>query len=139
MNQTVKAFLESERVGSLTILLPDGMLHSAAMHYSINEEPFLIYFSTDITSRKGGKVANEPTQASFVIGFSEEEWKTLQISGEIRLATDDEVTSIKDVHYSKNPSSKKFESDPNTVFLVLKPGWWRYTDFMKDPLEKIEG
>ncbi|WKZ31168.1 MAG: pyridoxamine 5'-phosphate oxidase family protein [Candidatus Dojkabacteria bacterium] len=137
MNPTVKAFLEKERVCGLTILQQDGSLHSAAMHFSLVEEPFQLYFSTDITTRKGSKVANEPTKAAFTIGFSEEEWKTLQIEGDIRVATDEEVPAIKEVHYSKNPGSKKFEGDPNTRFLILTPTWWRYTDFMKDPLEII--
>ncbi|GAB4156784.1 MAG: hypothetical protein Fur003_0250 [Candidatus Dojkabacteria bacterium] len=140
MNPLIKSFLEKERVSALSIMTGNKTCHSAAMHFSFKEDPFEIYFSIDKTSRKAQLINKEPTSASFVIGFSEEEWKTFQVDGIVKIVTDaEELSKIKEGHYKRNPSSQQFESDPNTVFLVFSPTWWRYTDFMEEPILIIEG
>lgn len=139
MEQQIKEFLDKERVGALSVTFQDGGCHSAAMHFSYIEEPFQFYFSTDKTSRKAEELSTRPSKAAFVLGFSEEEWKTLQVSGEIRIAREDEIPAIKEIHYAKNPGSKKFEDDPNTIFLILQPTRWSYKDFNIKPLLKIGG
>ncbi len=69
-----------------------------------------------------------------VIGFSEEEWLTLQIDGTIEIIQDeDEIKRVKTIHYQKNPSSKQFENIPTTIFLAFTPIWWRFTDFNSEP------
>ena len=74
------------------------------------------------------------TLASVVIGFSEEEWISLQMDGQLRVASlEDEIGTIKTIHYAKIASSKEFENEPGTMFLVFKPLWWRYTDFNTEP------
>jgi general stress protein 26 len=140
MDQNVRTFLDRNRVGALSLPIGENILHSAALHYSYQTEPFEIYFSTDITSRKC-RLLKETTQqpASLVIGLSEEDWDTLQLEGTVQLITDKAIINqVKAIHYPKHPNSQKFESDPNTVFLVFRPTWWRYTDFKIKPPLKIE-
>ncbi len=135
MNDEVLNFLKVERISVLTVLMPDGSLHSASLHFSFdNNSSPVIYFSTDKDSRKCEFLKNsKSTKGSFVIGFSETDWKTLQIDGEVFLVEGDEILAAKKVHYEKNPGSKKFENDPATTFLKLVPSWWRYSDLSIHP------
>lgn len=123
-------FLDSQSVSSLTVLLPDGSPHASSLHYSYNTKPFEIYFSTDKTSKKCQSLVNgNPTRASFVIGFKDNE-NTLQMDGVVEmLQNTNKIKEIENIHYKRNPDSAEWKDDPNTVFLIFKPVWWRYTDY----------
>ena len=136
MDKKVLKFLGEQRVCGLSVLLPNGIPHSAAMHFSFIIDPLRLFFSADVEQRKSLQLKKSgSTKSSVVIGFNEEEWKTLQLDGEIRWVRGKrKIESIKKVHYKKNPTSKKFENEPGTIFLEFIPKWWRYTDFNTDPI-----
>lgn len=136
MEKQIIDFLQKNRVCALAVGLPDGSIHSSAMHYSQQVEPLEIYFSTDSECRKYLPFkSSDKIQASIVIGSSEEEWITLQVSGVLEVVKDPaEIRKVKDVHYAKIPGSKKFEGEPTTVYLKFLPNWFRYTDFNTDPV-----
>lgn len=140
MDPKILNFLNNNRVSIFTTLLSDGSPHSAALHYSHIEEPLTLYFSTENTSRKCQDLLTGKTvKASVVVGFSEQEWITLQLNGHARLVSDSlELKSAKAIHYPKHPNSQKFENDPSTVFLAFTPTWYRYTEFKRDTMIKIE-
>ncbi len=116
-------------------MLPDSTPHAAAVHYSHIGSPLVFYFSTDNTSRKcQGLLNGETVKAAVVIGFSEEEWATMQMEGKVNLVTDNqELLKAQQTHYDKHPNSAKYKDEPETVFLVFTPTWWRYTDYNTDP------
>ena len=134
-------FLEQNRVCSLSTQLLDDSPHGAAMHYSSQRKPLLLYFSADRTNKKADRLLKgKLTKASVVIGFSEEEWITLQLDGMLELVSDKkEIDGIKKIHYQKIPTSQEFENEPGTIFLKFTPSWWRYTDYNTDPPEEVEG
>lgn len=130
MDRKVLDFLDKHRVCSLSTLLEDGTPHGAAMHYSHSASLFEIYIQTENTSKKceallGGK----SVKASVVVGFSESEFKTLQIDGNIKILSKNKLKSIHKIHYTKHPEAKQWKDDPATIFLVFKPKWWRYTEY----------
>lgn len=139
MNPVALEFLAKHNVSALTILLPDGTPHAAAVHFSHKSEPFTLFFSTHNTSRKAtGLLNGESQKAAVVVGLSEEEWITFQAEGTISVITDSQqLAEAKTTHYAKNPGSKKFEGDPKAVFLCFTPTWWRYTDFNTKPMTVI--
>ena len=135
MDSKIIAFLTSHRVCSLTTLLLEGSPHGAALHYSHQEDPLLLYFSTENTSRKVEALLNgKSAKASVVIGFSEEEWITLQMDGEVTVVNNDQLKEVHKIHYAKHPDSAKYKDDPETIFLAFTPTWWRYTDYNTTPL-----
>lgn len=138
MDSTIIEFLKQNRICCLSIQLPDGSLHAATLHYSHNDEPLTIITSTKNTSRKvQGLLKGEVQQASLVVGFSEEEWKTLQMDGEVRAVHESvELTKAKETHFTKYPDAKRYES-PESIFLSFSPKWWRYTDFKVKPAKVI--
>ncbi len=135
MEEKILAFLKSHRVCSLATLLSDGSPHTASMHYSHQDQPIKLFFSTENTSRKCQILLDgKSTKASVVVGFSEEEWITLQLDGEVKaILAPDNLKAAKAVHYLKHPNSQQYENAPATIFLEFTPTWWRYTDFNTKP------
>jgi uncharacterized protein YhbP (UPF0306 family) len=139
MNQVILDFINKERLCGLAINV-DSKPHNATMHYSFNPEKNEFYFSTDKGSRKCKDLLENKTQnAAMTIGFSEQEWITVQLEGNIHMVNDpEELKLAKSFHYAKHPNSQKFENDPSCVFLVFKPNWIRYTDFNTMPETVVE-
>lgn len=130
MEGKIVKFLNQERVCSLSTLLKDGSPHAAAMHYSHQDSPFEIYIQTENSSKKcGALLTGKSIKASIAIGFSEDEFRTLQLDGNIRLLNKSKLVDVHKIHYKKNPDAKQWKDDPATVFLVFKPTWWRYTEY----------
>lgn len=140
MDPKIIDFLKNERVCALTVILPNGAPHSAAVHYSHQDAPLKIFVQTSNKSTKcSGLLKGEIIAASFVIGFSEQDWLTFQIRGQIKIVSDqNDLNKIYPIHYAKNPNAEKYKNDPETVFLEFEPTWWRYTDFNTDPETVIE-
>jgi general stress protein 26 len=131
--------LNKDRVCVVAIKLPNETVHAATLHFSHNDDPLELYFATEKSSRKcQGLLEGKSALAAVVVGFSEEEWKTLQMDGSIQAVLDNfELEKIKKVHYAKHPESKQYENEPETLFLKFTPTWWRFTDYSVDPPTKI--
>lgn len=114
----------------MATMLKDGSPHVCALHYANNLDAE-VYIMTEKTGKKSedlldGKVG----KASFVTGFSDEEWITLQMDGEVRAVTDKkELLKIHEIYYKKNPGPEKYKNEPETLFLTFKPKWYRYTEY----------
>lgn len=136
MDNRILDFLTKHRICSLTTILPSGTPHAAALHFSHSENPFMLYFSTQNSSRKcQGLLNGETVQGAVVVGLSEEEWITVQMEGNVKAISDKtELGKIHQIHYSKHPHSEKYKNDPETLFLAFVPTWWRYTDYNTKPI-----
>ncbi|MBI2103481.1 pyridoxamine 5'-phosphate oxidase family protein [Candidatus Woesebacteria bacterium] len=139
MNPKVLKFIKQNRVSVLTTLRKDGGPHSAALHYAFDEKPLKFYFSTENISRKvQALLKGKATKASMVIGFSEEEWLTLQMDGIVKaVLKPKELANVHKVYYKLHPSSLKYKDDPATIFLEFTPTWWRYSDYNFSPPKTI--
>lgn len=131
INSKILDFLARQRVCALTTLLSDGTPHASAMHFSHNTEPFKIYIQTENTSKKcQALLEGNEVKASVVIGFSEEEFKTLQMDGfVVAIKSHESLLNIHKIHYKKITDAEKWKNSPATVFLVFTPTWWRYTEY----------
>lgn len=129
MDQRIIQFLSNHRISVLSVTLPDGSLHSAACHYSHKDNPLEIIIYTESTTRKClSLVEGNIAQASLVVGFSEEEWISLQMSGTAKmLKSGIEVDNLKPFYEEKFKSKINF--DPQDVFIVFTPKWWRYSEY----------
>ena len=141
MDPRLLNYLSNNWVCTLSVITPDGFPHSSTMHYAHIDEPLTLYFSSDRSSRKCLSLLNgDLVKASVVIGFSDEEGKTLQMDGEVKLLREESVIAkAKETLFTKHPESNEFESDPNTVYLEFSPKWFRYTDYNTDNPTFISG
>ena len=135
LEQTVLTFLKSEHIGVLSLAMPDGSVHSAALHYSFHPDPLKIYFTTSVKSKKAKAfIGVTPVKASVVIGCDWKNMVTLQLDGEVNVVTHQELLEIaKDIHYANNPESRAHELEPETHMLMFSPTWWRYSNFQTKP------
>jgi hypothetical protein len=131
-------YLLKNRVGCLALAMPDGKVHTAALHYSQDDNPVRLLFQTGSDTKKAQAFHAGKAQASFTIGFSEEEWLTLQIDGVARLLTSaGEIEQFKSIHHAKHPRAAKYFG-PETICIELTPDWYRFTDFNTQPETEIE-
>ncbi len=140
MNEEIFTFIESNNICVLSLMRPDGSIHGASLHFSSSRNTLEFYFATSKDSRKAvGLLTGQTVKASVVIGFKEEEMITVQMDGNVTAVTDpEEIKKVKDIHFAKHPSAKRFENDPDGIYLKFKPNWWRYSAFKEKPPVFIE-
>ncbi len=130
MDQKILDYINSQRVGVLAVEMLDGSPHAATVHFANTEDPLQFYFETYREYRKAEPLfGKNMTRASFVIGSSESDMKTLQIDGEARLITEEEKELFDAIYFGKFPNKKEKSLDPKFVFFIFNPTWWRYTDW----------
>jgi general stress protein 26 len=127
MDMRALKLLEKEKVCVMAVILPDGGCHGAALHFSYQADPLVIYIQTESTSVKCRKL---PTKASVVVGVSEDTMQTLQMDGDVCQVTD--LSQVYKIHYARHPGAEKYKSDPTCVLLAFTPTWWRYSDYMNN-------
>lgn len=139
MNEKVNEFLTHHRVATISIVDSNGLPHSAAIHFVHSFDPLRIFMVTEKESRKcRGLLDGLSASASFVTGFSEEEWITFQADGDIHIPRGEkELTDAKATYYLKFPTAQANEHNPDITFLVFTPHWWRYSNLNPEPWEII--
>lgn len=137
MNTIIKDYLTSKQIGCLAVAVSDGV-HGAAVHYTITEQG-TFYIQTELKTRKCQLLREKgEADATFVVGFSEEEWKTYQADGIVRLITDpQERKTFAEVRGKQYPGTD-FTDDPEVAFLEFTPNWSRFTDASTKPKSIIE-
>lgn len=129
----MKQFVLGNRLSVVGTIDQAGCSHSSVMHYSTTPDLRVLYFSTDDRSDKA-KNSRTNEHASVVIGWSEQDWITVQMRGQLSvLVSGEELRAAKAAHYAVHPNSQKFENDPHTVFLAFRPRWIRYSDLGLEP------
>ncbi len=68
-----------------------------------------------------------------MVGFHEENPKTLQLDGEVSLIKKDDMQSaaLIELYLNKFPEKKEKAKGPNVIFFTFTPTWWRFTDFTR--------
>lgn len=135
-NDIVKNFISSHRISVLSILTSESAPHASALHYAWDKNTNSFIFFTRIDTIKYKTLEKQQSQASLVIGFSEEEFVTLQFHGEVKLITNE--NNLKEVYFAKYPNIREHEKDVDAVFLKFSPNWFRYTDYKTDEPTKFE-
>lgn len=130
MNEEISAYLNSQRIAVLTVLLPDGQPHASSIHFA-NDEDFNFFFQTSADSRKATDLTTTPRKAALVVGFDESHMVTLQLEGEVRLIKPEEVEHYNNIYLGKFQMKVEKEEDATTARLIFTPTWWRYTDWTK--------
>lgn len=135
----VHDFVQSHRVGVLAMTTEESGVHAATMHYAEQLEPLELFFLTDRNTKKCEAFARQKDRkAAVVIGFSEEEWTTMQMEGEARLLENEsEIAAGWKIYGEKFPERVKFKDDEESVLIKFTPSWWKYSVVKPEP-EVIE-
>jgi general stress protein 26 len=129
MNQEIIDYISSNNIGVIAVEMLDGSPHGATVHFAHANDPLSFIIMTERSYRKSEAILkNGTTRASFVIGVNENEMRTMQMDGNIKL-TDDQT--LLDTYFKKFPKKQSSYEPPDDIFLIFTPKWWRFTDFTK--------
>lgn len=130
MRQEILEYLKTQRVGVLAVEMLDGSPHGATVHFAHTENSFQFFFKTHREYRKVEPLLEKSTtRATFVVGVDESNMKTLQLDGEVRLISQIEKELFDNVYFGKFPEKRKNQEDPNSIYLIFTPVWWKYTEW----------
>ena len=132
MNKEVVTFLRTQRVGVLAVLMPNGKPHAASLHFAHCEGPFVFFFETQKSYQKAEPLlAQEKTNASFVVGVDDSNMKTVQLDGTISIITDEEKELFESTYYTKFPEKMQSKGDAGALFFKFVPDFWKFTDWTR--------
>ncbi len=130
MDEKITNFLGKHRISVLTTILPDGMPHSASLHFANSNEPFEFLFITERTSRKCAHFEfDKKYPSSLVVGFSEEEFVEFQAEGDVYLVNDKQDMSDSYKVYGSKFDDAEEDKSGKLILLKFVPRWWRYSEF----------
>lgn len=138
-DKAVIEFAKLNRVGVVATIIGDNKPHVATVHYAFNEGDFSFFFVTKKDSVKMSLLVGQPNgPASMAVGFSEEEWVTLQMDGVGSVLPRDsgEWEEGWKVYLEKFPQSKR-KADEEFVLVKFTPNWWRYSELKSVPKKII--
>lgn len=130
MDKQIVDFINSQRICVFAIEMLDGSPHAATLHFAINQNPLVFFFKTDKSYKKSEALLNkEISRATVVVGFNESNMKTFQADGQARIINEREMELFNKIYYGKFLDKEKKDNDPNAVFFLFTPTWWRFTDW----------
>ena len=127
-------FMDSERLGVLGSISPDGLPQAALVGFAMTPE-LEIVFDTVKSSRKYGNLTKN-SAASFVIGCSTE--VTVQFEGVAAELTGADLARYQQIYFAKWTDGPSRLSWPGICYLVVRPRWIRYSNFFQSPPEIVE-
>ncbi len=137
MDPRIVSFLNLHRTAVLSVTLVDGSLHAATCHYAHADEPFTIFIVTEASTRKVSSIREgQVIKAAITIGFSEEEWIELQMSGSAKMVKEGIEFDKGKLTFEEKLGG---ELKPGRVIVVFTPDWWRYSEFRRNPPVILEG
>lgn len=112
----------------------NGIPEAALVGFASTSE-FTLIFGTKTNSRKYKNIEQNPHVA---IVFDDDKNITVQYEGIASTLSDTELTQYKELYFLKTPTSKKYENQPNQIYLKVLPSWIRYTNYQTNPNEIFE-
>src|SRR4051812_38388739 len=99
MHPEALEYIKTQRIGVISVEMPDGAPHGATVHFAHTSEPFRIIILTERGYKKLEPFAKqESVRTSVVIGTAEGEMKTVQMDGAAKLTQD---PTLIDEYYKK--------------------------------------
>lgn len=122
-------YLESQRLGVLGTLSPEGAAQGALVGYAVTQR-FEILFDTVRTSRKYANMMANP-RVSFTVGDTTNrgDERTVQFEGIAEELAAERLTELRPIYYATWPDGIEREQWPDITWFVIHPRWIRYSDF----------
>jgi pyridoxine/pyridoxamine 5'-phosphate oxidase len=117
-------FMNKQQLMVLSTAGSAGALESAVVGFGQTDDCQLI-FGTSARSRKAHNLQANPRIAA-VIGWDIA--GTLQYEGTARLLAGDEALRYSEMYFTKTPSSRKYQEDPDEIFFLVTPAWMRFSE-----------
>lgn len=130
--QLVKDFLKKQKhmvLATVTNDIPEAALVGFAEMDNLN-----LIFGTETTSRKFQNIQNNSKIAAV---FTDGDI-SIQYEGIVSVLIGHEIEEYKQKYFEKLPEAKKYDSEPNQIYLKIIPTWIRYVDYSKETPDIFE-
>jgi len=131
---SVLQFIKSQGLGVYSTASKSGKSQSAVMAIAVTDD-FIIYFSTEATTRKIKNLLENPLSSLVIGGLSNDPY--VQMDGNSVIVADLDVESVKSTMMAVCPELKEHLS-PTLKFIKFVPTWLRFSDYLKNPRETWE-
>ena len=116
---------------------PDGSPQGAVVGIAVTDSFELVFDSLE-TTRKAVDLSQNPKVAFVLGGWMSGDERTVQYEGVVDRPSGVELEALKAIYYATLPSGPMRLSWPGLIYLRARPIWIRYTNFNKDPVERVE-
>ncbi len=123
----VSSILTANVLGVVSTNSATGFPQAAVVAVS-ETDTLEIIFATFNDTRKFFNLLTDP-RVAVVMGWNNDDKRTLQMEGRARLVEGPEVESIASIHCTKSAGSRRFRDDPRQRYFVVTLSWLRYSDF----------
>jgi uncharacterized pyridoxamine 5'-phosphate oxidase family protein len=128
--QEVYEFIRAETLAVFGTISPEGKPQAALVGIAVTEDLEIIFDTLRVT-RKFRNIQHNPA-ASFVIGCTRE--VTVQYEGIAReLLGADELKHYQQIYFAKWPDGPTRLTWEGITYIVVKPAWIRFSDFLATP------
>jgi len=131
--QIILEFLKKHTLGVIATTYPDGTPEAAAIDFSVRDNLEIVFDTFKETHKYPNLL--QKGDVAVVVGWDEN--ITVQYEGKAFEVSSSEVETYKKEHIEKVPFEKQFV-DRGAVMFKIIPRLIRYSDFNKEPPEKIE-
>jgi len=128
--EEVADFLDTQQLGTLATLGPNGQPQAARVAFSQNRQLELI-IGTDEHSRKALNIEADP-RVAYEVTDSQKRY-TFQFEGMARRLSSEEFEPRAEEHFRKLPGSLPFKDIEGQVYFLLEPVWARFSDCNPHP------
>jgi len=115
----------------------DGSPQAAVVGIAVTDF-FEIVFDSLETTRKAANLLKNPRIAFVLGGWIPGDEQTLQYVGIVDHPQGAELEAVKAIYYTRFPSGPARLAWPGILYLRARPVWIRYTDFGKNPVQRVE-
>ena len=116
---------------------PDGSPQAAVVGIAVTDLFELVFDSVE-TTRKAVNLSQNPKVAFVLGGWMSGDERTVQYEGVVDRPSGVELEALKAIYYARFPSGPSRLAWPGLIYLRARPIWIRYTNFNKDPVERVE-
>jgi hypothetical protein len=129
------AFIRRYRWAVVATTHADRSPEAAVIGISVSDD-FELVFDTLTTTRKGQNLRRDP-RVALVVGWDDA--ITLQLEGVADEPSGDERARLQAVYLAAFPDGVARQGLPDITYVRVRPTWWRYSDFTRDPPAIVEG
>ena len=138
MNQEDKKFIydfiHKHKIAVLATVDKSNQPEAAVVEFGDTPDLEIIFDTLAETYRKYNNLQKNQSVA-LVIGWDDD--ITVQYEGTAKEIKGQEKDKYKEIYFAKNPETRKWDSNPDIRYFLVKPKWVRYSDYGSKPYKVI--
>jgi hypothetical protein len=130
-------FMRTHRYAVQASVNREGAPQAAVVGIAVSDE-FELIFDTLKNSRKAVNLRLDPRIALVIGGETPGDERTLQVEGLADLPQGPELERVRGLYLARFPSGAERQVWAGSVYVRVRPHWFRYSDFNRDPPEVLQ-